>query len=158
MGRLDEKTRYLGSNFLQNTLAFLVNIFFSFPKFIKIIYHGLFHSKQSFEFTPVYPSLQTESISSSCTSDFNQDLLPEIPDIKRQSSGPHDTIPEVMSFPQNYIASNIQKWYRPLYLPPILHDFPTKHYKYLPRFDGEFENFTAENFYKILSISFTSLK
>ena len=27
--------------------------------------------------------------------------------------------------------------YKPLILPPILHDFPKKYYKYLPRFDGE---------------------
>ena len=29
-------------------------------------------------------------------------------------------------------------------MPPILHDFPVKHYKYLPKFDGESEHLTAE--------------
>ena len=31
-----------------------------------------------------------------------------------------------------------------LQLPPILHDIPTKHYKYLLKFDGESKDFTAE--------------
>jgi hypothetical protein len=34
--------------------------------------------------------------------------------------------------------------YKPLVLPPILHDFPANYYKYLPRFDGEYGNITAE--------------
>ena len=29
-------------------------------------------------------------------------------------------------------------------MPPILHDFPAKHYKYIPNFDEEFEELTAE--------------
>ena len=32
----------------------------------------------------------------------------------------------------------------PLCLPQILHDFPTRHYKYLPKFDGESEDLIAE--------------
>ena len=34
--------------------------------------------------------------------------------------------------------------YKPLILPPILHLFLEKYYKYLPRFDGEYGNITAE--------------
>jgi hypothetical protein len=34
--------------------------------------------------------------------------------------------------------------YKPLVLPPILHDFPVNYYKYLPRFDGEYGNITTE--------------
>ena len=34
--------------------------------------------------------------------------------------------------------------YKPLQLPPILHDFPMKHYKYLPKFDEESKYFTAK--------------
>ena len=46
---------------------------------------------------------------------------------------------------QSHIAlSNIPNRYRPLHLPHVLHDFPTKHYKYLPKFDGESKNLTAE--------------
>ena len=32
----------------------------------------------------------------------------------------------------------------PLRLPQTLHEFPTKHYKYLPKFDRESEYLTAE--------------
>jgi hypothetical protein len=39
---------------------------------------------------------------------------------------------------------NIPDRYKPLVLPPILHDFPANYYKYLPRFDGEYGNITAE--------------
>jgi hypothetical protein len=31
---------------------------------------------------------------------------------------------------------NIPNRYKPLILPPILHDSPTNYYKHLPRFDG----------------------
>ena len=112
--------------------------------FIKIIHHGLFLSKKSFEFTPVNLSLQTESISSSYTPNFNQDLSLEIPDIKRQPSGPHDAIPKVMSFPQNFVVSNTKNWYIPLRLPQTLHELPTKHYKYLPKFGREYEDLMVE--------------
>ena len=44
-------------------------------------------------------------------------------------------------------------------LPPILHDFLAKYYKYLPKFDGESENLTAkkhvqafEHFYDLFGI------
>ena len=137
---IDEKTRYLRSIFLQKILDFLVNILISFPKFIKIIHHGLFHSKQCFELNHVYPSLQTKSISSSCTTNFNPYLSPEILDINKHHSGPGDSIPKVMSFPQKSVVSNTQNRYIPLHLPQTLHEFPTKHYKYLPNFDGKSED------------------
>ena len=108
MGRLEEKTRYLRLSFLQNVLDFLVNIFFSFPKFVRIIYHGLVHPKKSCEFNPVYPSLKMESISSSYTSDFNQDPFPRTSDIKRHPDEPHDAIAEDTSFIQDPVAYNTQ--------------------------------------------------
>ena len=127
MGRIDENIRYSRSSFIQNILCFLVNISLSFPNFIKIIPHGLFHSKQSLEFTPVYPSLQIESISSSCTSTLDQDHFSEIPDTKKKSSEPHDTSPEVISCPQGSVSTDTQNRYMPLFLSHILHEFPIKH-------------------------------
>ena len=35
------------------------------------------------------------------------------------------------------VSYKVPDRYKPLILPPILHDFPKKYYKYLPRFDGE---------------------
>ena len=49
----------------------------SFPNIVKGISHCLLHSKQGDGFTPVYPSLRTKSIPSSCTYDFDQDPLVE---------------------------------------------------------------------------------
>lgn len=42
------------------------------------------------------------------------------------------------------IPSKIQEIYRPLRLPNTFYDFPPKHYKYIPKFDGEPENFVAK--------------
>ena len=38
----------------------------------------------------------------------------------------------------------IQDRYKPLVLPPILHDFRGNYFKYLPRFDEEYGYITAE--------------
>ena len=88
--------------------------------------------------------MRTESTSSSCTFDFDQDLLSEPHDIKDHPDEPHDTTNDNASIPHSFVSSNIQNRYIPLHLPHVLHDFPTKHYKYLPRFDGESDNLTAE--------------
>ena len=83
MGRLDERIRYLNFSFLQNILYLLLNISLSFPKFIKRIPHGLFRSKQSLEFTPIYPSLQMKSASPSYTYDLDQYHWSETHDIEK---------------------------------------------------------------------------
>ena len=108
MGRIEEKTRYLRFIFLQNVLDFHVNISFSFRNFVRIIYHGLFQPKKSHEFTPIYPSEQTESISPSCPYDFILDPPPETPDIKRQHDGPRDVVSKSMYFPQGFVSPNTQ--------------------------------------------------
>ena len=84
MERHGEKTRYSSVNLLQDILSFLVNIFLSFPKLVKGISHCLLHSKQGHGFTPVYPSLRTKSISSSCTYYFDQD-----PSVKPHKNNDH---------------------------------------------------------------------
>ena len=136
MSSLEEKIKYLIFKFFQNLLVFLVNISSFFPKLAKIIYHGLFLPNKSCKFPPVYPSLQTEGIFPSYTYDFSLDLPLKIPDIKGKPDRPHDVIYEGSTFPQDPIASSNQIWYMPLHLPQTLHNFPEKHYKYLPKFDG----------------------
>ena len=49
-----------------------------------------------------------------------------------------------MPFPQDPVAPHAQNRYMPLHFPQILHDFPAKHYKYLPDFDGESESLTGK--------------
>ena len=57
---------------------------------------------------------------------------------------PHDAKVDTTLLPCDFVHSKIQNRYRPLQLPHVLHYFPTKHYQYLPIFDGESHNLTAE--------------
>ena len=125
-------------------LSFLLNFFISFLKLVKRISHCLLHSKQNHAFNPIYHSLKIENISSSYAYDFEQDLLFEPHEIKKQPCEPHDTKVDTISSSHSHVSFKIPNWYRPLHLPPILHDFTTKHYKYLPKFDGESEYLIAK--------------
>jgi hypothetical protein len=53
-----------------------------------------------------------------------------------QVDEPHETKVDVSPLVLDPTPSKIQHRYSPLKLPHILHDFPPKHYKYLPVFDG----------------------
>ena len=99
-----------------------------------------------------------EGISSSCPYDFILDPPPKTPDIKRQHDGPHDVISKRMYFPQGSISPNTQSQYMLFWLLEILHDFPTKHYKYLPKFDGELECLTTEKHLQALNTFLTFLR
>ena len=143
----DEKIRYSSFRFL-----------LSFPKLVKTVFHCSLHSKQNHEFTHVYPSLRTKSISSSCTFYFDQDPSFEPNDIKDNPCEPDENKVDNTSVPHSPVSSNIPNRYRPLHLPHVLHDFPTKHYKYLPKFDGESITLQLKNIYNSFRISLTSLK
>ena len=131
----------------------------SFPKLVKIICHCLLHSKQDHGFTYVYPSLQIENISPYSIFNSDQDPLFELHNINDQLCESHNTKVDTTLLSHDSVPSKIQNQYRPLQLPHVLHDFPTKHYKYLPRFGGESDNLTTEkhlqsfeNFINILEI------
>ena len=49
-----------------------------------------------------------------------------------------------MAIVPNLVSPTSPSRYKPLQLPPILHDFPAKYYKYLPKFDEESEDLTTE--------------
>ena len=86
-----EKVRYSSFCFFQDAFSCLVILFLSFPKFIKTAFDGSFRLEQSYEYIPVYPSLQTESIASSCTFDFDRDFSLEAHDVKGHPCEPHET-------------------------------------------------------------------
>ena len=69
-----------------------------------------------------------ESIVSSCTFDFDQDLSPETHDIKGHPCEPYETTIGNIYISPNLVSPSIPSRYKPLHLPPILHDFPAKHY------------------------------
>ena len=154
----DENIRYPSFSFLQDVLSFLVKIFLSFPKLVKIVFHYSLHSKLNHEFTPIYPSLRTKSISSSCTFDFDQDPSFEPHDIKDHPCEPDETT-----------VDNISVAHSP-FLPIFQTD--TDHFTYLLFFMISLQSTTntflilmenprtlqLKNIYKPLSIFLTSLK
>ena len=131
------KIRYLSLSVFQNVIIFLINIFLSFPEYFKRIYLHLLHSNEDHRSTLIYPSLQTVDIPSSSINDIHHNPLSKPHDINDQSCKPHETKVNLVSFLPFPSPSKIQERYKPLRLPSILHDFPPKHYKYLPMFDGE---------------------
>ena len=134
------KTRYSSLYFLHDIILCFINL--AFPEYFKRIFLYLLHSNEDQRSTLVYPSLQTENIPSSHKADFVQDPLSDPYDVQGLFSEPNETKAGLISPPLNIVPSKTLDRYKPLKLPSILHDFPPKHYKYLPMFDGE--NLTAE--------------
>jgi hypothetical protein len=89
--------------------------------------------------------LQTVGIPpSSCITDIHQAPSSEPYDVHDHSCELNETKAELVPSVLNPTPSKIQERYSPLKFPSILHDFPLKHYKYLPRFDGELDGQSAE--------------
>ena len=139
-----ERLRCSNLRFFQEALSYLVGVFLSLPRFIKTTFYGSFHSEQSYEYIHVYPSLRAESVASSCTYGFDLDFSPGAHDVKGHPCEIHETSDDSIAIVPNLVSPLSPIWYKPLQLTPILHDFPTKHYKYLPKFDEEPKVFTAK--------------
>jgi hypothetical protein len=138
------KIRYSSLSLVQEVLFCFINIFLSFPEFFKRIFLHLLHSNESQRSTLVYPSLQTVGIPPSCITDIHQAPSSEPYDVHDHSCELNETKVELVPSVLNPAPSKIQERYNPLKLPSILHDFPLKHYKYLPRFDGELDGHSTE--------------
>jgi hypothetical protein len=138
------KIRYSSLSLVQEVLFCFINIFLSFPEFFKRIFLHLLCSNESQRSTLVYPSLQTVGIPPSCITDIHQAPSSEPYDVHDHSCELNETKAELVPSVLNPAPSKIQERYSPLKLPSILHDFPLKHYKYLPRFDGELDGHSAE--------------
>jgi hypothetical protein len=102
------------------------------------------HSNEDLKFTLVYPSLKVVDEPLSCITNTKQDPSSESYDVHNQSNNPQDTQADIIPSISNLIPSKIQERYRPLRLTNTLHDFLVKHYKYLPKFDGESDKIIAE--------------
>ena len=139
-----ERVRYSNLCCFQDALSCLVSLFLSFPKFIKTTFYGSIRLEHSYEYIPIYPSLRTKSIASSCTCDSDPYFSLETHDIEGHPFEPHETSINSVSVVPNLVSPSIPSQYKPLQFPPILHDFPMKHYKYLPKFDGESKGPTGE--------------
>jgi hypothetical protein len=96
-------------------------------------------NKSTFEnpsFKAAYPSY--------CIVEPDQKPSSKSHDVHDQSDEFHEIKADVFPSVHNPIPSTILERYKPLKLPYILHNFPPKHYKYLPVFDGEPDILTAE--------------
>ena len=138
------RSKHLSLHFFQDALYYLVSFLLSFLRFIKTTFYSPAHPKQSHEYVPVYPSLRTERIVSSCTSGYDLDFYPRAHDVKVHPYEIHETSDDSVAIVPNLVSPLSPSQYKPLQLPPILHDFPAKHYKYIPKFDRESEDLTAE--------------
>jgi len=116
----------------------------SFPESIKIFFHFLLHSNKDHRTNLVYNSLKSVNTFPPYIDNLEQDPLYESLDINDQVGEPHEIKDDVIPHVDNFKPSNIQDRYKPLQLLLVLHDYPTKHYKYLPKFDGELVNPTTE--------------
>jgi hypothetical protein len=143
------KIRYLRFSLVQEVLFFFINTFLSFPKFFKRIFLHLLCSNESQRSTLVYPSFQTVGIPPSCIADIHQVPSSEPCDVHDHSYELNETKVDLVPFVLNIVPSNIQERYNPLKLPSILHEFTLKHYKSVPRFNGELDGHLAEKHIQI---------
>jgi hypothetical protein len=145
------KIRYSSLSLVQEVLFCFINIFLSFLEFLKRIFLHLLRSNESQISMLVYPSLQTIGIPpSSCTTDIHQAPSFDPYDVHDHSCELNETKVELVPSILNPTPYKIQERYNPLKLPSILHDFPLKHYKYLPRFYGELDGKSVEKHIQVL--------
>ena len=86
--------------------------------------------------------MKAVNIPSLCIPDLDPKPSSKSCNVYDKSYEPEETKDDIIPPTFNPISCNIQDKYKSLYLSSILHDFPPKHYKYLPMFDGK--NLTAK--------------
>jgi hypothetical protein len=127
-----QRSKYQSVNFFQDILLIFINYFVSFPELIKLIFHFFLHLHDDHKSAFVYSCFKY-AYPYSCIVDLEQDPI----DDHIQSDEPQEIKDDISLFVYSLIPSKILDRYRPLKFPSVLHDFPAKHYKYLPMFDGE---------------------
>jgi len=105
-------------------------MFFLIKKFFQCILYFIEDLRLVFSYFPLkFVSNNSPNLFEQLSYESNDDHFP----IKKPQIIKTDlTIPVHIPVPYK-----VPDRYKPLILPPILHDFPKKYYKYLPRFDGE---------------------
>ena len=99
-----ERSTYSSLRFFLDALSYLVSLFLSFPRFIKTTLSGSTHSEQSYEYIPIYSSLQTESVASSYTSDFGLDFYLGAHDVKGHPCEIHETSDDSLAIVPNLVT------------------------------------------------------
>ena len=137
------KIRYSNWNFIKDIMFFVINYFFSFPKNFKNLQSILYLRKDP---RPAFDSFPLKIVNTkySHVFDLDQDPSSKSYDDRLQTDEPKETKTDSTPSVHIPIPCKIPDRYKPLILPPISHAFPKNHYLYLPRFDGECDNITAE--------------
>jgi hypothetical protein len=140
-----EENKYLKLDFYQGIILFVVIFLWSFREHARQFFLHLLHANDDHDNPEiVYPPLKIIQISPQFITDFDKNLPSGPCDNYNQVDEPHETKANISPPILDPTFSKTQYRYRPLKLPHILHDFPPKHYEYLPVFDGEQGAITAE--------------
>jgi hypothetical protein len=132
-----EENKYLKLDFLQGIILFVVSCFWSFFEHARQTFLHLFHANDDHDNPEIlYPPLKVIQITPQFITNLDQNLPPKLHDNYNQVDKNHETKTDISSHVLDSTPSNIQHIYKPLKLPHLLHDFPPKHYEYLPLFDG----------------------
>jgi hypothetical protein len=128
-----QKFKYQSINFFQDILLIFIGYFVYFLELIKRIlrcFLPLDDDKKSALDSPSFKNVKTSPFP--CTFDLEKDPN----DDHDQFYETHETKENITSPVPNPTSSKTQERYKTIKLPLIIHDFPLKHYKYLPMFDG----------------------
>jgi hypothetical protein len=146
MTKQPRKTRYSSSNCIQDIFGFICNHVLSFSKpGQKYIDEDHFDHQSIDESQEIIPT----------TVEYVHAHTPvHIPDAPVEclvrhkppalSPTPAEPLDVCKPFASSLVFAKVPDRYKPLELPPILHDLPVNYINNLPRFDGENEKFTAE--------------
>ena len=125
-------------------MFFVINYFFSFPENVKKDLRSILYLRKDLRLA--CDSFPWKIVNTKYLHAFDLDLDPSSRsyDDHLQTDEPQETKTDSIAFVYTPTPCKIPDRYKPLILPPISHAFPKNHYLYLPRFDGECDNITAE--------------
>jgi hypothetical protein len=130
-----EENKYLKLDFFQGILLFVISCLWSFLEHARQMFLPLLHSNDDHEnLSIIYPPLKVVHAYPHCITDFDKKFPSQPCDDHNQVNEPHETRFDISPPALDPTHSKTQHRYRPLKLPHILHDFPPKHYEYLPTY------------------------
>jgi hypothetical protein len=132
-------------DFFQIILLFVISCLWSFLENARQVLLCLLHANNDHDNPEnIYPPLKITRTSPQFITHFDKEISSGLRDDHNQVDEPHETRVDISSPALDPTPSKTQHRYRPLKLPHILHNFPPKHYEYLPMFDGEPDSISAE--------------
>jgi len=148
-----EGNKYLRLDFFQNILLFVMNCLWFFHENTRRVFLYLLLPKDDHgNLAIVYFPPKFVHACPQCIIDFYKKNSPRLCDDHDQVDEPHKSKTDISPFVFSPTSSRTQHRYTPLKLPQVLHDFPPKHYEYLPMFDGEPDAISTEKHIQGLNI------